>query len=88
MNDPLLMEGHWSAPIHRSAMPSCRRKASMASVHSLSPADVAIIKYRLKLGEFQHRIAADYGLNQGRISEIAKGKRFADIRPADEVGHA
>lgn len=26
--------------------------------------------------------AADYGVNQGRISEIKNGKRFADIPPA------
>lgn len=36
---------------------------------------------RLKNGEFQHDIAADYGLNQGRVSEINTGKR----RPKD--GH-
>jgi hypothetical protein len=26
------------------------------------------IRLRLKSGEFQHHIAADYGINQGRIS--------------------
>lgn len=57
----------------------------MASVRSLSPKDVATIKLRLKRGEFQHCIAADYGLNQGRINEIARGKRFADI--PEEVAH-
>lgn len=30
---------------------------------------------RLRLGEFQHDIAADLGLNQGRVSEINTGKR-------------
>lgn len=59
----------------------------MASVRSLSPKDVATIKLRLKRGEFQHRIAADYDLNQGRISEIARGERFAEVPAAGEVAH-
>lgn len=49
----------------------------MASVENLTLRDVAAIKARLNRGEYQHRIAADYDLNQGRISEIATGKRFA-----------
>ena len=63
----------------------------MASVTGLTPHDVSIIKARLLKGEFQHRIAADYDLNQGRICEIAKGKRFAHVPPAtlsDEQGEA
>ena len=54
----------------------------MASITGLTLQDVSIIKARLLMGEFQHRIAADYDLNQGRICEIAKGKRFAHVRPA------
>jgi len=54
----------------------------MASISGLTPHDVSIIKARLLRGEFEHRIAADYGLNQGRICEIAKGKRFAHVLPA------
>ena len=54
----------------------------MASIKGLTHHDVSIIKARLSRGEFQHRIAADYGLNQGRICEIATGKRFAQVRPA------
>lgn len=30
---------------------------------------------RLSMGHFQHDIAADLGVNQGRISEIRTGKR-------------
>ncbi|QBY02334.1 hypothetical protein E2K80_17630 [Rhodophyticola sp. CCM32] len=63
----------------------------MASIKGLTHHDVSIIKARLLMGEFQHRIAADYDLNQGRICEIAKGKRFAQVRPAtlsDEQGGA
>ena len=54
----------------------------MATVRDLTPDQVSKIKARLVPGEFQHRIAADFDLNQGRISEIATGKRFADVPPA------
>ena len=54
----------------------------MASVTKLTPVDVSVIKGRLQRGDFQHRIAADYDLNQGRISEIAKGRRFAAVQAA------
>lgn len=33
------------------------------------------IRRRLKLGHLQHDIAADLGLNQGRVSEVNTGKR-------------
>ena len=38
------------------------------------------IKRRLALGELQHDIAADLGLNQCRVSEVKTGKR----RPAND----
>lgn len=41
----------------------------------LTPEIRAEIVRRLALGEYQHDIAADLGLNQGRISEINTGKR-------------
>ncbi len=59
----------------------------MASVHKLTPLDVAKIKARIQQGDFQHRIAADFDLNQGRISEIATGKRFSNISPVKESLH-
>jgi predicted XRE-type DNA-binding protein len=31
---------------------------------------------------FQHEIAAALGLNQGRVSEVLSGKRFASVPPA------
>lgn len=40
---------------------------------------------RLRKGDFQHDIAADLGINQGRISEVNTGKRgghVTGIRPA------
>lgn len=34
---------------------------------------------RLRSGHFQHDIAADLGINQGRISEVKTGKRGGHI---------
>jgi len=55
----------------------------MCSVIELSERDVADIKWRLKHGELQHRIAAAYDINSGRISEINTGKRFAHVQPSN-----
>lgn len=52
----------------------------MASIKKLKSADILVIKARLKRGDHQHDIAADYGLNQGRISEINTGKRFTHLK--------
>jgi hypothetical protein len=38
------------------------------------------IRRRLANGEFQHDIAADLSINQGRISEVKTGKR----RPSND----
>jgi len=59
----------------------------MTSIRRLSREDIALIKARLMRGDFQHDIAADYGLNQGRVSEINTGKRWFDVPPASEVSH-
>ena len=50
--------------------------------YRIAPADVPDIKKRILRGEFLNRIAADYDVNPGRIAEIKKGYRFADIPPA------
>lgn len=39
------------------------------------------IKRLLGEGLLQHKIAARFGINQGRVSEIKTGKRFRDGRP-------
>lgn len=31
---------------------------------------------------YQHEIAALVGVNQGRVSEVLSGKRFAEVSPA------
>ena len=40
------------------------------------------IKLRLADGDFQHDIAADLGINQGRISEIKTGKKCSPQQPS------
>ncbi|MBY6091042.1 hypothetical protein [Maritimibacter alkaliphilus] len=39
--------------------------------------DAVEIQRRIKRGEYLNRIAADYDVNPGRISEIKTGKTFA-----------
>lgn len=50
----------------------------------LGPNDAAIIKRRIAQGEFLNRIAADFDVNPGRISEIKSGKMFRDVPPAPQ----
>tara|TARA_R110001592_G_scaffold20926_24_gene84870 strand:+ start:2597 stop:2782 length:186 start_codon:yes stop_codon:yes gene_type:complete len=50
----------------------------------VTPEMAAVIKKQLNDNNlFQHEIAAEHGINQGRISEIANGIRFAEIKPAN-----
>ena len=48
----------------------------------LTEAEAVKILERLAAGEFQNRIAADYDVNPGRISEIKTGQAFGWLRPA------
>jgi predicted XRE-type DNA-binding protein len=48
---------------------------------------VSVWKMR-RAGWVQHRIAATLDVNQGRISEVLSGKRFAGSREAAEKGGA
>ena len=41
----------------------------------MSEETYGLIRARLALGEVQHDIAADLGINQGRVSEVNTGKR-------------
>ena len=49
---------------------------------SLSDDDASIIKGMLARGDRQHDIAAWFGVNGGRIAEIASGQRFGSALPA------
>lgn len=48
----------------------------------LTERDAAIVKAMLVRGDRQHDIAAWFGVNGGRIGEIAAGKAFGSVRPA------
>lgn len=44
--------------------------------------DASIVKGMLARGDRQHDIAAWFGVNGGRIGEIASGQTFHDCEPA------
>ena len=49
----------------------------------VTPEMAAHIRYLVKERKlFQHQVAALCGVNQGRISEVMKGRRFPDVPPA------
>jgi hypothetical protein len=52
-----------------------------ASGIRLSTRDAATIKAMLARGDRQHDIAAWFGVNGGRIGEIASGKTYAEVYP-------
>lgn len=45
----------------------------------LDSADAALVKGMLARGDRQHDIAAWFGVNGGRIAEIATGARFSSV---------
>lgn len=48
----------------------------------LTSIEAAKIKYLAATTQlYQHQIAAKIGLNQGRVSEVLSGKRFANVTP-------
>jgi transcriptional regulator with XRE-family HTH domain len=52
----------------------------------ISEALASKIKYlRKELGLYQHQIAAELGINQGRVSEVLSGKRHRDMPPSDQM---
>ncbi len=48
----------------------------------ITDADAAIIKAMLARGDRQHDIAAWFGVNGGRIAEVATGRKFRSVAPA------
>ena len=56
---------------------------AQASGVRLTARDAAIIKAMIARGDRQHDIAAWFGVNGGRICEIADGRNFATIEPVD-----
>lgn len=51
---------------------------------TLSERDAAIVKAMIARGDRQHDIAAWFGVNGGRIGEIARGRKFRSVTPATE----
>jgi hypothetical protein len=49
---------------------------------SLTDDDAAIVKGMVARGDRQHDIAAWFGVNGGRIGEVASGRTFRHIEPA------
>lgn len=58
------------------------RRGTRRPSRRLTAREAAIIKARIRTGEFLNRIAADFDVNPGRISEIKTGKRFPEVPPA------
>jgi hypothetical protein len=50
---------------------------------TLTAKDAELIKGMIERGDRHHDIAAFFGVNQGRISEIKEGARFAATSAAD-----
>lgn len=49
----------------------------------ISPEMAAHIRFLVnERGLFQHQAAALVGVNQGRISEVMRGQRYPDVKPA------
>jgi hypothetical protein len=53
-----------------------------ASGISLTPEDAVIVKGMLARGDRQHDVAAWFGVNGGRIGEVATGKKFREVEAA------
>ena len=50
---------------------------------TLGVREAAVVKAMLARGDRQHDIAAWFGVNGGRIAEIARGKKFSWVKPAE-----
>jgi hypothetical protein len=58
------------------------RYRAPASGIALSEEDAAMVKGMLARGDRQHDIAAWFGVNGGRIAEIATGQKFRKVTAA------
>ncbi len=50
----------------------------MSRHYRLTIDDAIDVWLRHWAGEYQHSIAADYGVNPGRVNEVLKGHRFPE----------
>jgi hypothetical protein len=51
----------------------------------LTERDAAMVKAMLARGDRQHDVAAWFGVNGGRIAEIATGRSFRSVAVADQA---
>jgi hypothetical protein len=58
------------------------RKRAPSSGVALTDADAAVVKGMLLRGDRQHDIAAWFGVNGGRVAEIATGSKFGSVSPS------
>jgi len=49
----------------------------------LSRVEISVIKARIIRGDKYSEIAADFRLNQGRLSDLKYGRIYADVLPAN-----
>ena len=59
-----------------------RTRAAPSGIQ-LTAVDAALVKGMLNREDRQHDIAAFFGVNGGRIADIASGKTFVEVSPAD-----
>lgn len=59
-----------------------KKRRAPASGMYLDPSDAALVKGMLLRGDRQHDIASYFGVNAGRVAEIATGAKFYDVDPA------
>lgn len=62
-------------------------RAKPSGIH-LTALDAAIVKGMLARGDRQHDIAAWFGVNGGRIAEVATGASFSSVPAADATALA
>jgi hypothetical protein len=78
-----LQWGTWSEN-SRATVEAGRRPKPSSPRRFLTPEIVRDIKRRLRAGEKQYRIAADYGFPHQTISSIKTGKAWKHVDPDDE----
>lgn len=64
-----------------------KRRRAPPNGNSLSEADAAIVKGMIARGDICHEVSHWFGVNPGRIAEIATGQTFRDVAaaPDDEL---
>ena len=61
------------------------RMLSRKASPKMTPEIAGAIKRMREAGLYTHQIAAELGINQGRVSEVITGKRYEDEPPAAQL---